>query len=133
MASAAPTSCTSRSILPTRTASTRRPSIPPTAKLTCWRAPTVAALGLPMERGDETPARRHGLSMETVVTNGLSLFAVLTSFGAGIISFLSPCVLPLVPGYVSYIAGQPLDGSAPVAIARGGFPALRLSAFFVLG
>ncbi|XSC48100.1 cytochrome c biogenesis CcdA family protein [Bradyrhizobium sp. RDT10] len=27
-------------------------------------------------------------------------------FAAGIISFLSPCVLPLVPGYVSYIAGQ---------------------------
>src|SRR6266481_10194072 len=29
----------------------------------------------------------------------------LASFTAGIISFLSPCVLPLVPGYVSLISG----------------------------
>jgi len=29
----------------------------------------------------------------------------LTSFGAGLVSFLSPCVLPLVPGYVSLISG----------------------------
>src|ERR1700727_369592 len=30
---------------------------------------------------------------------------VLVAFGAGIISFLSPCVLPLVPGYVSMVSG----------------------------
>ncbi len=35
----------------------------------------------------------------------LSTIALATAVGAGIISFLSPCVLPLVPGYVSYIAG----------------------------
>jgi cytochrome c-type biogenesis protein len=29
----------------------------------------------------------------------------LTSFGAGLVSFLSPCVLPLVPGYVSLVSG----------------------------
>ena len=28
------------------------------------------------------------------------------AFGAGGVSFLSPCVLPLVPAYVSYIAGE---------------------------
>ena len=27
------------------------------------------------------------------------------AFGAGLISFLSPCVLPLVPGYISAVAG----------------------------
>ncbi|MCC2664789.1 MAG: Cytochrome biosis protein transrane region, partial [Geminicoccaceae bacterium] len=32
----------------------------------------------------------------------LSLIAFATAFGAGVISFLSPCVLPLVPGYVSF-------------------------------
>ena len=33
------------------------------------------------------------------------------AFGAGLISFLSPCVLPLVPGYISAVAGsQPGDG-----------------------
>ena len=32
----------------------------------------------------------------------------LIAFGAGLISFLSPCVLPLIPGYVSFISGQSL-------------------------
>jgi len=28
------------------------------------------------------------------------------AFGAGLISFLSPCVLPLIPGYIAYISGS---------------------------
>ena len=31
--------------------------------------------------------------------------AIPVAFGAGLISFLSPCVLPLVPGYISSVAG----------------------------
>ena len=31
------------------------------------------------------------------------------ALGAGLISFLSPCVLPLIPGYVSYISGSSLN------------------------
>ena len=31
------------------------------------------------------------------------------AFGAGLISFLSPCVLPLIPGYISFISGASLD------------------------
>ena len=31
------------------------------------------------------------------------------AFLAGLISFLSPCVLPLIPGYISYISGTPFD------------------------
>ena len=31
--------------------------------------------------------------------------AVPVAFGAGVVSFLSPCVLPLVPGYISAVAG----------------------------
>ena len=55
------------------------------------------------------------------------------AFAAGAISFLSPCVLPLVPAYVSYVAGQPVraEGNAPDARER--LAALSLSAFFVLG
>ena len=37
------------------------------------------------------------------------MFEFLIAFGAGLISFLSPCVLPLIPGYVSYISGQSLQ------------------------
>ena len=31
------------------------------------------------------------------------------AIGAGLISFLSPCVLPLIPGYVSFVSGQSLQ------------------------
>ena len=34
---------------------------------------------------------------------------VFTAFAAGLISFLSPCVLPLVPGYISIVSGFSLD------------------------
>ena len=37
------------------------------------------------------------------------MFEYLIAFGAGLISFLSPCVLPLIPGYVSFISGQSLQ------------------------
>ena len=37
------------------------------------------------------------------------MFEYLIAFGAGLISFLSPCVLPLIPGYISYISGQSLQ------------------------
>ena len=33
---------------------------------------------------------------------------LILAFGAGLISFLSPCVLPLIPGYISYISGSSL-------------------------
>ena len=34
---------------------------------------------------------------------------LLAAFGAGLLSFISPCVLPLIPGYLSYISGLSLD------------------------
>jgi len=34
---------------------------------------------------------------------------LLIAFSGGFVSFLSPCVLPLIPGYISYISGQALD------------------------
>jgi len=37
------------------------------------------------------------------------MIELIIAFGAGLISFLSPCVLPLIPGYVSYISGQSLQ------------------------
>jgi len=37
------------------------------------------------------------------------MFEFSVAFGAGLISFLSPCVLPLIPGYISYISGQSLQ------------------------
>jgi cytochrome c-type biogenesis protein len=59
-------------------------------------------------------------AVETVATGSLIL-AVPLAFAAGAVSFLSPCVLPLVPGYLSYVtgltgaelAGRPRRRSAP--------------------
>ena len=36
----------------------------------------------------------------------MSIISIIVSFVAGILSFLSPCVLPLVPAYISYITGN---------------------------
>ena len=37
------------------------------------------------------------------------MFEIFLAFGAGLISFLSPCVLPLIPGYISYVSGNSLN------------------------
>lgn len=58
---------------------------------------------------------------------------VLTAFLAGVVSFLSPCVLPLVPGYVSYVAGRSVDELRQDLAARRRLAVLGLSFAFVLG
>ena len=37
------------------------------------------------------------------------MIEILFALGAGLISFLSPCVLPLIPGYIAYITGSTLN------------------------
>jgi len=46
--------------------------------------------------------------------------SLLAAFGAGLLSFISPCVLPLIPGYLSYISGLSLDEMRGVPAAGGG-------------
>ena len=36
------------------------------------------------------------------------IIKLVFAFGAGFISFLTPCVLPIIPGYISYITGKDL-------------------------
>ncbi|MBB6346660.1 cytochrome c biogenesis CcdA family protein [Nonomuraea muscovyensis] len=47
--------------------------------------------------------------MSDVVASGSLLLAVPIAVLAGLVSFLSPCVLPLVPGYLSYVTGMSTD------------------------
>jgi cytochrome c-type biogenesis protein len=61
----------------------------------------------------------------------LSPIGFLTAFAAGVVSFLSPCVLPLVPGYVSFVAGSSLEDLRAGAVPR--LHSLILAATFVLG
>ncbi len=65
------------------------------------------------------------------MSNNVSLIA---AFAAGFLSFISPCVLPLIPGYVSFVSGVSLEdmrGDAAVSSARR--HVLVTSLFFVLG
>lgn len=39
----------------------------------------------------------------------MDVAALTVAFGAGLASFLSPCVLPLIPSYVTFITGMTLD------------------------
>ena len=57
----------------------------------------------------------------------ISNVGILAAFAAGMVSFLSPCVLPLVPGYVSFIAGRSSTQ------ARGRSAITLLSLAFVMG
>lgn len=63
----------------------------------------------------------------------LSGIGLATAFVAGIVSFLSPCVLPLVPGYLSYVAGHALVAQAGHDRPRRRLAILGLGTFFVLG
>ena len=63
----------------------------------------------------------------------ISDISVIGAFLGGLISFLSPCVLPLVPGYISYVAGEELSDLAIEGLTRRRLSAILLAGFFVLG
>lgn len=60
--------------------------------------------------------------------------SILAAFAAGFISFLSPCVLPLVPPYLIYLTGATIEQVANVETTASSRRAVMLSALmFVLG
>lgn len=61
----------------------------------------------------------------------ISNIGIMAAIAAGAVSFLSPCVLPLVPGYVSYIAGNSRRG--PEATSPDRLGVALLSICFILG
>ena len=61
------------------------------------------------------------------------MLGLATAFAAGVVSFLSPCVLPLVPAYLSYVAGESLHGARTRPDAQARISAVALSMFFVTG
>ena len=66
-----------------------------------------------------------------LVTSGALWAALPIAFAAGIVAFLSPCVLPLAPGYVSYITG--LTGAELADVKGRRSQVLAGSLLFVLG
>lgn len=67
--------------------------------------------------------------MNETVLSGALLLAVPVALLGGLVSFFSPCVLPLVPGYLSYVTGV---SGADLAQARRG-RMLAGASLFVLG
>jgi len=70
-----------------------------------------------------------GETFSSTVLTGPVLLAAPVAAVAGLVSFASPCVLPLVPGYLSYVTG--LSGSDVESARRG--RVLAGSLLFVLG
>ena len=53
------------------------------------------------------------------VTSGPLILALPVAAAAGAVTFLSPCCLPLVPGYLSFVTGMAGAGASPAAVADG--------------
>jgi len=54
-----------------------------------------------------------------------------TALGAGVLTFVSPCILPLLPAYIGFMAGSAVSGGTDTG-SRGGH-VLRQSLLFVTG
>jgi cytochrome c-type biogenesis protein len=67
----------------------------------------------------------------SMILDATLLPAMLVALVAGLLSFLSPCVLPIVPPYLAYMGGVSVTEMAQARAARG--RALLSAAFFVLG
>lgn len=68
--------------------------------------------------------------------NGLS---IAVAFVAGLVSFLSPCILPIIPGFLAYLAGASLADGEPrpdannISVGASRKDIFLASVFFVLG
>lgn len=87
------------------------------------------------------------MALSDVVIDGPMLLAGPLAVAAGIVSFLSPCSLPLVPGYLSYVGGlagtesagsagtgrDPESAGGPVAVAVAERASARATRRVILG
>ena len=71
------------------------------------------------------------MGIAETVASGSLLLAMLLAFAAGIVSFASPCVLPLAPGYLSYVTG--LTGAEIAGEERGGTTTVAVKSRVLLG
>ncbi len=59
--------------------------------------------------------------------------SILVAFLAGLFSFLSPCVFPLIPSYLSYVSGMSVDELMADKTARSRLSSIKHSLMFILG
>ena len=68
------------------------------------------------------------MSITQLVTSGPLILALPVAAAAGAVTFLSPCCLPLVPGYLSFVTGMAGAGGPASPAAPGSVPAASASA-----
>lgn len=70
----------------------------------------LAAMGILLLTGSFTRLNYLAVNLPelSLGPSGQNL-SMLSAFAAGILAFLSPCVLPLIPGYISYVSGVSLE------------------------
>src|SRR5258708_25549179 len=83
------------------------------------------------------PLVRCSIVVLVASTVSVSSPSLLLAFAAGFVSFVSPCCLPLVPGYLATVSGVRPDSSRrvgldPRVLARSGLFVLSFSAIFIL-
>ena len=60
--------------------------------------------------------------------------SLLIVFAAGLLSFVSPCVLPLIPGYIAFVSGLSINNMTERGLEEKKMaPAMLRSVMFVLG
>ena len=67
------------------------------------------------------------MSVENLVSSGPLILAIPVAAAAGALTFLSPCCLQLVPGYLSYITGMSGAGAEGAAVTGGGTAAVAVA------
>src|SRR5215469_5456247 len=78
------------------------------------------------------------MSVGTLITSGPLIVAIPVAAAAGAVTFLSPCCLPLIPGYLSYVTGMSgADAQQAAAAGQADRPGhgrtVAGTALFVLG
>jgi cytochrome c-type biogenesis protein len=68
------------------------------------------------------------VSVGQLITDGPLILAIPVAAAAGAVTFLSPCCLPLVPGYLSYITGMSGAGASGAASPAAGTAAATATA-----
>ena len=91
------------------------------------RAPAPARRGAQLRPPIRRRLGQRGLAFWEVESDPAAGIGILAALGAGLVSFISPCVLPLVPGYLSAVTGVSVGelDRAELASRPGPEPGLR--------
>lgn len=77
---------------------------------------------------------RGRVALEQTGEGTLNNVNLITAFGAGLFSFISPCVLPLVPGYISFVSGVSLESMQDDKHAKASLGKIAINCLlFILG